>query len=74
VSFNKFTELPVEIGDLAALTTLDVGFNKLKTLPKALGALTMLTTLNVKGNTLTSPPQDVVNRGTQAILEFLRNS
>ncbi|TPX61134.1 hypothetical protein SpCBS45565_g07330 [Spizellomyces sp. 'palustris'] len=49
---NKFSELPVSIGDFKRLKTLNVSNNKLISLPTSLNQLTTLTTLNLSGNEL----------------------
>ena len=51
--------LPPEIGQLTALTDLDVYDNQLSSLPSEIGQLTALTTLNVQGNQLSSLPPEI---------------
>jgi Leucine-rich repeat (LRR) protein len=69
---NQLTSLPAEIGELTALTLLDVGENGLTVLPTELGKLNGLEDLWVQGNPLVVPPPEVVAQGTAAILEYLR--
>src|SRR5262249_6140814 len=72
VSENDLTELPREIGQLTGLMLLDVSRNRLTSLPAAIGQLPNLATLRVDHNPLTAPPPEVVERGTNAILMYLR--
>jgi hypothetical protein len=44
----------------------------LTTLPLKFGELSKLEKLILEGNPLKSPPPEVVNQGTKAILEYLR--
>ena len=51
--------VPDSVGQLTALTTLDLGNNQLTTLPDSLGQLTALTDLSLRGNQLTTLPDSV---------------
>ena len=65
--------LPPEIGKLINLNYLDLEGTSLTVLPPEIGQLTKLETLYLFFDTqLTSPPPEVVRRGTKAILEYLR--
>lgn len=57
---------------LVGLATLDLDENELTTLPQWLGDLRNLTRLAVRGNPLKSPPTEICEAGTPAILAFLR--
>jgi len=48
------------------------GDGKLRHLPKELGNLTQLTDLLLEGNPLKTPPPEIVEQGTESVLEFLR--
>ena len=61
-----------EVGELSALKFLDVGGNALTVLPAELGKLNGLEDLWVLGNPLVVPPPEVVEQGTAAILDYLR--
>eukprot|EP01114_Cavostelium_apophysatum_P015706 TRINITY_DN433_c0_g1_i2.p1 TRINITY_DN433_c0_g1~~TRINITY_DN433_c0_g1_i2.p1 ORF type:complete len:905 (+),score=297.74 TRINITY_DN433_c0_g1_i2:215-2929(+) len=70
---NKLTVLPPEIGNLRNLKKLDMNHNTLTVLPSAMGRLTSLIMLDVTDNPLTSPPIYVCNRGSLAIIKFLKD-
>jgi Leucine-rich repeat (LRR) protein len=83
---NQLATLPDEIANLQSLVYLDLSFNNFRHLPTSLAALTVLRNqmvncsltitecgLNVNENPLISPPEEVLDRGTSAILAYLRN-
>jgi len=53
------TTLPAEIGQLAALTQLNLSDNRLTTLPSEIGQLSALTWLNLSNNHLTTLPAEI---------------
>ena len=55
------SSIPEQIGDLTALTTLNLGGNELTTLPEQIGNLTALTFLNLSHNQLTTLPEQIGN-------------
>jgi internalin A len=70
---NRLTELPTEIGALANLTDLYLDGNQLTRLPPGMGRLTQLGVLYVYDNPgLLSPPPEIVEQSTQAVLSYLR--
>jgi hypothetical protein len=69
---NRLTALPREIGQLTRMTRLDLDDNRLTALPVELGRLEKLERLELGGNPLEWPPMEVVNRGTKAVLAYLR--
>uniref|UniRef100_A0A452I2P1 Leucine rich repeat containing 27 n=1 Tax=Gopherus agassizii TaxID=38772 RepID=A0A452I2P1_9SAUR len=71
--YNKIKTLPPGIGCHKQLKTLLLERNPIKRLPVELGNLTSLTALNLRHCPLEFPPKDVVQRGLQSILCFLRN-
>ena len=68
-------EMPSSLGLLTALKTLDLRENAgLKELPVALGTLASIKRIDVSGcPSLHTPPKHVVERGTDAMLQFLRD-
>ena len=48
--------MPESLGNLTALTKLDLSENQLAAVPESLGNLTALTTLDLSGNQLASVP------------------
>ncbi|XP_077981169.1 leucine-rich repeat-containing protein 40-like [Glandiceps talaboti] len=70
---NKLKTLPDEIVLLNSLQRLDLTNNNISSLPNELGNLPALKSLVVDGNPLRSLRRDIVNRGTQAILKYLRS-
>ena len=51
--------MPAEIGQLAALTKLNLDQNKLTSVPAEIGQLTELKELNLRDNLLTSVPDAI---------------
>ncbi|GCF11028.1 COR domain-containing protein [Dictyobacter arantiisoli] len=73
MSNTRITTLPAEIGQLTRLKELRLKWNQLRTLPPELGKLTQLEIIDVSDNKdLLTPPPEVVARGTDEILTFLR--
>ncbi|XP_073158843.1 plant intracellular Ras-group-related LRR protein 6-like isoform X2 [Henckelia pumila] len=70
-NFQYLTTLPYSIGLLMSLVELDVSYNKITHLPESMGCLKRLQKLSVEGNPLVSPPTEVIERGLQAVKEYL---
>lgn len=70
-NFSDLEELPEEIGDLMNLKELDLSNNQIRTLPDSFARLENLTKLDLNENPLSVPPREVVNKGVQAIREFM---
>jgi internalin A len=77
VRSNQLTSLPREINRLINLQQLFLDNNQLRDLPIEVGELTNLTCadcyLLLDSNPLISPPPEVVEQGTAAVLAYLRN-
>lgn len=85
---SPFTSSPPEIGDLTALGKLDVSHNMLTELPWELHQLTgtirvvdvllsspsLFPHFQVQYNPLVIPPRPIVDKGTGAILEWLKKN
>jgi internalin A len=75
--YNQLPSLPPEIGQLTSLQRLSLQYNPLQRLPPDMGNLTNLTcsycSLYLDKTTVISPPSEVVEQGTVAILEYLRH-
>jgi len=80
---NQLTSLPQEIRQLRQLCKLQLEANNFQHLPTAIGNLNLLTQnelciiyysgLYLDDNPLISPPPEVVEQGTAAVLAYLRN-
>ncbi|XP_078664067.1 uncharacterized protein LOC144907135 [Branchiostoma floridae x Branchiostoma belcheri] len=69
---NNFTTLPPQILKLRNLKKLNCSQNNIGRLPITLWRLTHLKEVDVSGNPLTYPPPDVCQKGTTAMLDFLK--
>ena len=72
LSKNDFSELSETFGYLTRLETLNLGRNKLSALTVALALLTRLKELELEINPLTSPPMEIVSRGHEMVLLYLK--
>jgi len=74
LSQNKLTTLPESLGNLTSLRLLNLSDNQLTSLPKQLAdRLARGLDLNVKNNPLAEPLPDIVKRGTDALVAYLRS-
>ena len=55
-SSNTISSLPIEIGKLTNLQSLDLSFNSLSEIPDSITRLQKLTLLNLDENPITEPP------------------
>ena len=69
---NELTELPDRLGELAELEYLWLHNNRLADLPASLGRLPKLKQLRLDGNPLNPDLAAAYDRGTEAVLEYLR--
>ncbi|XP_062993574.1 leucine-rich repeat-containing protein 40 isoform X2 [Elgaria multicarinata webbii] len=70
---NKLKSLPDEITILQGLERLDLSNNDISSLPCKLGNLSQLNFLALEGNPLRTIRRDVLQKGTQEILKYLRS-
>ncbi|XP_054837105.1 leucine-rich repeat-containing protein 40 isoform X1 [Eublepharis macularius] len=70
---NKLESLPDEITLLQGLERLDLSNNDISRLPYNLGNLPQLKFLALEGNPLRTIRRDVLHKGTQEILKYLRS-
>jgi Leucine-rich repeat (LRR) protein len=83
LSGNELRSLPPEIGKLTKLCYLSISSNQLRHLPTEIGQLIQLIEnpcrydigggIFLDNNPLISPPPEIVNQGTAAILEYLNH-
>ncbi|KAH7302071.1 hypothetical protein KP509_23G055200 [Ceratopteris richardii] len=70
---NSLSHIPSEISSLKSLEELDISDNSIMSLPPELGLLeTSLQALKLDGNPLKSIRRSVLDRGTKAILQYLK--
>ncbi|XP_074859301.1 leucine-rich repeat-containing protein 40 isoform X2 [Carettochelys insculpta] len=70
---NKLKSLPDEITLLQGLERLDLTNNDISSLPYALGNLPQLKLLALEGNPLRAIRRDILQKGTQELLKYLRS-
>jgi internalin A len=74
LSRNQLTELPSEIAEFANLQSLDVGDNQLTVLPRQLADFLLKgLKIEVSGNPLGEPFPELLERGTSALVTYLRS-
>ncbi|XP_003225888.3 leucine-rich repeat-containing protein 40 [Anolis carolinensis] len=70
---NKLKSVPDEIALLEGIERLDLSNNDISSLPCKLGNLSQLKFLALEGNPLRTIRRDILQKGTQEILKYLRN-
>ncbi|XP_078607381.1 uncharacterized protein LOC144879631 [Branchiostoma floridae x Branchiostoma japonicum] len=74
ISTNKFTSVPDSIMNLHNIEIINLSHNRIVDLPLTLSRLTPLQDMVISGNPLTYPPSDVCEKGTAAIMVFMRTT
>lgn len=69
-SRNKITS--IEAKSFEGLLVLDLSGNEIGTLPPLLGNVRSIKTLNLDGNLFRVPRRQVMEQGTEAVMEYLR--
>ncbi len=69
----RLTALPEGIGELSALTELDLSANQLTALPEEIGQLSALTYLDLRENQLTELPEEIVQLSALTYLYLSAN-
>ncbi|KAL3046928.1 hypothetical protein OYC64_021198 [Pagothenia borchgrevinki] len=69
---NKIQTLPEQISTLSTLTRLDLTNNDLSTLPASISLLPDLKVLLLEGNPLRGIRRDLLKKGTNELLKYLR--
>ncbi|KAA6364632.1 MAG: hypothetical protein EZS28_039841 [Streblomastix strix] len=72
VNDNKIPTLPVEIDQLTNLEMLNISNNDIRRLVKELANMNQLRYIQCDGNPLVYPRRAVTQKGTNAIMTFLR--
>nr|XP_010912988.1 plant intracellular Ras-group-related LRR protein 3 [Elaeis guineensis] len=70
-NFSDLQELPPTFGDLINLRELDLSNNQIHALPDTFGRLDKLIKLNLDQNPVVIPPMDIVNKGVEAVKEYM---
>uniref|UniRef100_A0A182IS19 Disease resistance R13L4/SHOC-2-like LRR domain-containing protein n=1 Tax=Anopheles atroparvus TaxID=41427 RepID=A0A182IS19_ANOAO len=75
-SGNKIEEIDATesgLGALKRLATLDLANNNIKHVPPMLGTLKNITTLELIGNSFRQPRHQILEKGTESIMSYLRD-
>ena len=67
LSYNKLTNLPVEIGQLTQLTYLNLSYNRLTHIPVEIGQLTQINHLSLYNNPIENLLNPIIHRVIQRI-------
>lgn len=73
---NKIEEIDATeqgLGALPRLATLDLANNNIKQVPPILGMLKNITTLEIIGNAFRQPRHQILEKGTESIMAYLRD-
>lgn len=69
---NKIEQVGEEIIAMKDMQRLDLANNDISTLPPKMGLMDHIKVLNVEGNPMRGLRRDIINRGTLAIIKYLR--
>ncbi|CAH8303204.1 unnamed protein product [Eruca vesicaria subsp. sativa] len=72
-NFANLRSLPGLIGNLVKLEELDMSNNQIRYLPYSFKALTQLRVLNTQQNPLEELPRDVIQKGAQAVVQYMND-
>jgi CCR4-NOT transcription complex subunit 6 len=70
---NQFTTIQSEISNLIELMHLDISWNQIRVLPYEMGKLFKLTSLEIDGNPIIKPHHEIIQKGTESIIGYLRD-
>ena len=71
---NQIQEIDVEgLRKLKVLTVLDLSNNDIQQVPPELGTLTQIRSLQLEGNSFRVPRPQILVKGTQSIMSYLRD-
>ncbi|GFP83677.1 plant intracellular RAS-group-related lrr protein 4 [Phtheirospermum japonicum] len=70
-NFADLQSLPRSIGNLEMLEELNMSNNQIRVLPDSFSMLIRLRVLNVEGNPLAVPPRNIIERGPQAVVQYM---
>ncbi|KAJ9540952.1 hypothetical protein OSB04_027458 [Centaurea solstitialis] len=70
-NFADLRSLPRSIGNLENLEELDMSNNQIRVLPDSFRMLSKLRVLKTEGNPIEVPPQDVFDKGAQAVVQYM---
>ncbi|KAJ4897071.1 Plant intracellular Ras-group-related LRR protein 5 [Raphanus sativus] len=72
-NFANLRSLPGLIGNLEKLEELDMSNNQIRYLPFSFKALSQLRVLNTEQNPLEELPRDVIQKGAQAVVQYMND-
>ncbi|XP_076825385.1 leucine-rich repeat-containing protein 40-like [Clavelina lepadiformis] len=70
---NKISDVGIDITNITSLERLDIANNNVSNLPPEIGNMQNIKILVLDGNPLRSIRRDVINQGTQAVMNYLRS-
>uniref|UniRef100_A0A0K2T2H8 Leucinerich repeatcontaining protein 40like [Metaseiulus occidentalis] n=1 Tax=Lepeophtheirus salmonis TaxID=72036 RepID=A0A0K2T2H8_LEPSM len=74
ISENKITEIDVDsLTKIKRLATLDLSYNDIKTVPPQLGNMKQIVHLQLSGNAFRVPRAELLAKGTQSVMAYLRS-
>ena len=74
INDNQIKEIDVEeLRKLKVLTVLDLSNNDIQQVPPELGTLTQIRSLQLEGNSFRVPRPQILVKGTQSIMSYLRD-